>query len=107
MVIPALMRAKDGKSKPPNARGRVDTIDDGQKGKPRLACMCFMILWSSLIASAWRIGWRESSALHQEMMFCDTILHRSVKGVRNEKAGKEKESIISTSSRKRGLGSST
>jgi hypothetical protein len=99
MAIPALMCPIDGKSKLPNSRGRVATNDEGQKGNSRLSCTCFMILWSNLIASSWRIGWSESNAQHRETMFCDMILHRSMKGERNEKAGKEKESMMFTSSR--------
>src|SRR5271163_210982 len=98
MATPVLMRAKDGKSKPPSARGRVETVDEGQKGKPRMACTRFIIRWSNLTASACRIGCSDSKARHREMMFCEIILRRSVKGVRNEKAGKEKESMISMSS---------
>jgi hypothetical protein len=99
MVIPALMHAKDGKSKPPSARERVETVDEGQKGKLRMACIHFIICWSNLTALAWRIGCRDNKARHQETMFCRTILHRSVKGMWKERAGKEKESMISMSSR--------
>src|SRR5277367_1817386 len=99
MATPALIRAIDGKSKPPIARGRVETADEGQKGKPRMSCTRFMISWSSLTASACKIGCRDNKARHREMMFCETILRIRVKGVRNEKAGKEKELMTSASSR--------
>jgi len=93
IASPALILVIDGKPKLCWAVGSVMISVVGWKGKPSALWTFPIINLSSFSVSSGKIGWRDSSAWHLEIMFCVTIFQIRVIGRRPMMVGNWKVSM--------------